>query len=249
MSQFLNEIDANFATFTKEWPLASARNLASLSSSAIFKESYRRITALQALKVYIIEQQFTSGSVAFFYEAHNDALVSHVNASIGSWRSALQSLRSCIENILSSLYYADHPVELALWALGEHRITLSDLLKYFERHPRLTSVDESVTGIKTLRSEYATLSKAVHGSAANFRMTDQASTILLWSDDRARASMWATREKKSLEAISLCIIALHAERLQGAALAPLRDVLALSVGSASRRALKRALHVHIPELN
>ena len=62
----------------------------------------------------VLEPRMTADSLAFFLEAQNDALVSHVFGNLGSWRSALKALRSCIENVAFCLYYKDHPVELHL---------------------------------------------------------------------------------------------------------------------------------------
>src|SRR5688572_12583558 len=125
------ETSANFEAFFKAWTVQAAKNVQTLHVEPQFLTSYRRIAAFQALKIDIVLPQFSADSAAFFQEAHNDALVSHVSASYGAWRSALKSLRSLIENALASLYYADHPVELANWVRGRGRIGFSELLKYF----------------------------------------------------------------------------------------------------------------------
>ena len=247
MSQISREIEGNFRRFSSTWPAALEANRASLSSSGVYLTSYRRITSLQAVRVQLIEPRLAAGSKPFLLEAQNDALVSHVSASMGGWRSALQSLRSCIENTLMALYYTDHPVELLLWHAGKHRITFSDLLKYFEAHPLLASVSDKLSGLNELRSEYAKLSKAVHASAASFRMTDQMSEFSLWSADQARASMWSTREGKSLESVVLLGIALFREHLKGNALSSLKDVLSLTIGATLRRAIKKDFAIHIPD--
>ena len=153
---------------------------------------------------------------------------------------ALQSLRSCIENVLCAIYYNDHPIELELWGAGEFIIGFSELMKYMERHPRLSTVDVPLRGLDILKGEYATLSKAVHGSAENFRMTDPASTVLLWSADPVKASMWSTRERMTIEGIVLLLVALHHSLLQGARLTLLRDVLGFALSAARRRQLKNS---------
>jgi hypothetical protein len=245
MSLLQDEIDANHEAFFKSWTAQAKRNWKVLESDDRFRISYQRVTALQAIKAHLVVPHYSVPSAAFFIEAHNDALVSHVSASIGSWRLALQALRSSIEHTLCAVYYRDHPIELKLWTMGKFIIGFSDLIKYAEKHPSLASISNQLSGLDTLRSEYATLSKAVHGSAVNFRMTDPASTVLLWSIDPIKAAMWAAREKKTIEAICLIMISLHKELLQGTALTPLRNVLHFSIGAAKRAKLKAKLRVHI----
>ena len=247
MPQLENEIDANYATFFKDWTAQAAKNWKILAKDDVYKTSYRRLCALQALKTHLVVPHYSPGSAAFFFEAHNDALVSHVSASIGAWRSALRALRSCQENTLNAVYDNDHPVELELWQNGNFRLGFADLLKYAEKHPRLAPLGVQTTGLAILNSEYATLSKAVHASAANFRMTDSISNVLLWNADPIKSSMWATREKKVLEAISLLMVCLHSTKLQGTALSPLRSVLHFAFSQANRKKLKQLVKVNIPE--
>ena len=238
MSQLEKEIDANARRFLADWTAVHAANVASLQANDAFRASYRRISVLQAIKSNIITPIYTSGSAEFFHEAHNDALVSHVAASSGAWRSALQALRSCVENALCAIYYNEHPVELELWRRGEFIITCGELIKYLEKHPIISSSSRNVTGINVIRAEYATLSKAVHGSATSFRMTDSASSVLLWSDDPVKASSWSTRERKTLEGLCLLIASLHHNALQGTKMTPVRDMLGFAVSASGRKALK-----------
>ncbi len=246
MPQLQNEIDANHAAFFKDWTTQAVKNWKSLQSNSAYQASYRRLSALQALKSHLVVPTYSKPSAAFFFEAHNDALVSHVNASVGAWRASLQSLRSCIENALCAAYYHEHPIELELWGSGKFIIGLTELLKYFEKHPRLSRLPENVSGLGHLRAEYATLSKAVHASAVNFRMTDPVSNVLLWNTDPVKASMWSSREKRTIEGICLLMTCLHSTRLQGTQLTPLRDVLGFSLSAASRTQLKQCLSVIIP---
>jgi hypothetical protein len=127
--------------------------------------SYKRLSTLEAWRAFVIEQVVSPDSLVFFIEAQNDALLSHTFARIGSWRSALQSLRCAIENVLNCLYYKDHSVELKLWHLGKHKMPISDYVNYIEKHPKFTTIDQNVCGISLLKKEYSTLSKAVHGSS------------------------------------------------------------------------------------
>jgi hypothetical protein len=247
MPQLQNEIDANQAKFFKGWTSQAVKNWKALGKNDIYKASYRRLCAIQAIKTELVVPHYMPGSAAFFFEAHNDALVSHVSASIGAWRSALQALRSCEENTLAAIYYNDHPIELELWEAGKFQISFSDLLKYAEKHPRLSRFGSQTTGLDTIHTEYSTLSKAVHASAANFRMTDAISNVLLWNTDQVKLSMWATRERRVIEGISLVMACLHSNLLQGTALTQLRNVLHFSISSNNRKRLKESAKVTIPE--
>ncbi|MCK6452589.1 MAG: hypothetical protein L6R19_17340 [Alphaproteobacteria bacterium] len=245
MSQLQDEIDANHLAFFKSWTKEARRNWKALEKNPVYRASYRRVTALQAIKTHLVVPHYSAESAAFFFEAHNDALVSHVGASVGAWRSALQALRSSIEHALCAAYYRDHPVELELWTSGKFLIGFAELIKYAEKHPQLAKVGTQLAGLDILKSEYATLSKAVHGSAANFRMTDPISNVLLWNADPIKAAMWSSREGRTIEGISLLMVGLHSQLLQGAALSPLRSVLYFSIGASKRAKLKQALHVNI----
>jgi|HubBroStandDraft_6_1064221.scaffolds.fasta_scaffold266160_2 hypothetical protein len=247
MSQLQDEIDVNQVKFFRNWTAQAAKNWKALGANDIYKASYRRLCAVQAIKTELVVPHYKAGSAAFFFEAHNDTLVSHVNASIGAWRSALQALRSCEENVLAAIYYNDHPVELELWETGKFQISFSDLLKYAEKHPRLSKFGQQLTGVETIHTEYATLSKAVHASAANFRMTDAISNVLLWNVDPVKLSMWATRERRVIEGVSSLMVCLHSTLLQGTALTQLRNVLHFSISSNIRKRLKTVANVTIPE--
>jgi hypothetical protein len=246
MPQLEKEIDANHATFFSGWTGEAAKNWRALAKSEVYKSSYRRLCSFQALKSHLVVPHYSKGSAAFFFEAHNDALVSHVSASTGAWRSALQALRSCEENTLAAIYFNDHPIELELWEERKFLIGFSELLKYAEKHPRLSRYALPLTGLPMLHSEYATLSKAVHASAADFRMTDKVSNVLLWSTDLVKASMWATRERKVIEGVSLLMACLHAPLLQGTGLTPLRNILSFSISATNRKRLKESARINIP---
>src|SRR5262249_37224992 len=245
MSTLEQELDVNYAAFRADWNASATDNWAALGGHRAYAESYRRLCCLQTIKNELVIPNFSGASAAFFSKGHNDALVSHVNASFGAWRSSLQALRSCLENVLCAIYYKDHPIELELWTTGRFRIGFTELHRYLVSHPMLTGVNTGVTGLDLLDEEYATLSKAVHASAANFRMTDAASTILLWSKEPARIGMWATRERKLLEALSLLMICLYREKLQGTMLTSLRNMLYFTVSPKKRALVKSDLHITI----
>src|SRR5437870_9984913 len=95
------EVEANFQKFRTSNKAALLATTAALESQANkFFKSYRRIVSLQAWRSELLETAISSGSLSFFLEAQNDALTSHALAGCGSWRSSLQALRSCIENVL-----------------------------------------------------------------------------------------------------------------------------------------------------
>lgn len=244
MSALSDEIDANAAAFASQWPKKIADNLKQLQPDGKLTESYRRIAAIQALKSGIIEPKYSGPAVSFYAEAQNDLLTSHVLASFGAWRSALQALRSSIENVLNAFYYNDHPVEVRLWQSTDFKMSVAGLFSYFGAHPDIVQVGLPTAGVEQLKSEYSTLSKAVHASAPSFRMTDPAAKLLLWSSDKVKLGMWATREQKVVEGICLLTAILNQPRLSGAALPQVRAVLEFAVTSAKRKKLKE-LHVHI----
>jgi hypothetical protein len=241
-----NELDANQSSFFVDWTQQASANWNALRALPVYKKSYRHIAGLQALKNSIVIPNYDPEAAAFFFEAHNDAVVSHVSASIGAWRSALQALRSCIENVLCAVYYKDHPIERQLWAQSKFVIGFTELLRYCEQHPMLASPGPGVNGLELLKKEYSVLSKAVHASATNFRMTDGAASVLLWSTDGVRASMWATREQRTIEGICLLLICLHSNEFQGARLMGIKEVMSLVISANKRNTLKRKLHITLP---
>jgi hypothetical protein len=246
MSNLEKELAANFQGFRADWTAQANANWKALEPLDFYEKSYRRIACLHALKNEIVLPNFSEGSAAFFLEAHNDALVSHVNASFGAWRSSLQALRSCIENSLNAIYYRDHPIELELWGRGTFRMGFSDLLSYVKNHPKLSSFDNTKTGVQFLHDEYATLSLAVHASAVDFRMTDSAAAVLVWNTDKARAGKWSSREAKVIEGICLVFAFIFSEKLTGTQLSNLRSMLAFTVSDSKRTVLKKDLKITIP---
>lgn len=245
MSALDDEIDINFEKFFKDWTVSAENNWKSLHPQDSLLQSYRRLSAFQTLKQQLIVPNSTDSAASIFHEAHNDALTSHLLASIGAWRTSLKSLRATIEASLNSLYFRDHPVELELWLGGKYKTGFSDLISYFEKHPRVSDIPVPVTGIDYLKSEYATLSKAVHGSNTKFWMTDSASSVLLWSDSPAKLSQWASREKKVLEGLSCLLVCLFSEKLLGTSLPQVRQMLRYVISPARRAAIKTELKISI----
>lgn len=242
MSLLLKETEENFRTFDAEWRTEMARVAAELAKQgAIYLGSYRRIVSLQAWRTFL-EPRISDSSLAFFLEAQNDALTSHVFANLGSWRAALKALRSCIENIAFCLYYKDHPVELRLWDTGKHKPPISDYMTYLEHHPQRVKVPK-VDPMPHLEAEYSTLSKAVHASAKGFRMTHDVKTTLLWSDAKDSLEQWQTRESAVVTNLNLLLLAHFRDQLGGAAEAGLREAISMAVPAALFPDIKTNLKV------
>lgn len=246
MSALEKEIDENFARFHAGWQKQLADNVATLEKQDQLKQSYRRMTALQAIKAKIVVPHYSEGSAAFFLEAQNDVLISHVNASVGAWRSALQSLRSALENALSAVYYKDHAVELELWETGSFRIAASDIRTYISKHPAVRVADPTLKAVEAIEAEYATLSKAVHASATAFRMVDVATEVSLWTANKAKLGMWSTRHERVVQSICLVMLMVHAPLLQGTSQSDLRSSLYFALSASKRTAVKKALNITIP---
>lgn len=246
MSLLLKETEANFKAFNDDWRAEMATVSTELAKGgAIYLASYRRIVSLQAWRSFL-EARISSGSLAFFLEAQNDALTSHVFASLGSWRSALKALRGCIDNVLFCVYYKDHPVELLLWHAGKHKLSFAEHFAYLESHPDRVQAPE-VDAVSTLRAEYATLSMAVHASAKSFRMTKDIKETLLWSDAVDLRGMWQTREQVVLSNINLCLLAIYRRELEAAAAPLLRDAIGLAIPPSKLPAIKTHMKVIIPK--
>ena len=244
MTTLTAEIDANFDAFRAAWPEAIVSNLKALEPRPAYRESYRRIASFQALKAYVIEPNIPPSAAAFFIEAQNYILLSHVQASIGSWRISLQSLRAAIENVCACLYFMDHSVELELWKCGEIKLSFSSMTKYFEGHPSVKGLPSDIV-FDLLKEEYATLSKAVHGSAVNFWMTKDQQSLALWTVDEARAGMWASREKNVLRGLSILTIVFLRDHLSGTKASNVRDTLSLLLTSGQKKKLSDHVSVKI----
>jgi hypothetical protein len=221
----LSETENNFEKFFISWTNEASVNWTEIHKSEKMLLSYRRIAAFQSLKLDLASFVYSESSMSFFHEAHNDALVSHISASLGAWRLALQSLRSFIENSLCAIYYHDHPIELRNWERGKKKIGFSELVSYFESHPDLENVPPALDGIKRIKEEYKTLSLSVHASAKQFRMTDDVSKVLIWSSSKEKIAKWSAREGACLTGIALTLIALNKDSLNGTQKSGLRTAL------------------------
>jgi hypothetical protein len=247
LTGYLDEIRSNFEGFTAEWRQDLAAVTTELDrSNSDFLRSYRRMVSLNGWRELILRKSVSADSLGFYLEAQNDALVSHVFARMGSWRSSLKALRSSIENVMFSLYYKDHPVELSLWGEGRHIMNFSELISYFEKHPLVRKTAKELPILELLKNEYRVLSKSVHGSAATFRMSGPRTQ--LWSGSQASLRSWGTRESHTVAGINLLLIVLFQSDLQGASHLGLRQALALAVPSKYHRQIKESLRITLPKI-
>ncbi|SEH22544.1 hypothetical protein [Rhizobium sp. NFR12] len=246
MAKIPEAVAANHQAFVTAFSKAIADNIKLLSGKDVLIESYARIAAVNAIKVDLLERNLSPEAVHFFYEAHNDAVLSHVNASFGCWRPALQALRSFMENTFSAVYYADHPVELEKWKSGKFYIPPKELRAYVAEHPKVQDLAKSLDLKSLIDSEYATLSKAVHASNSLFRMTSADGKTSITKPNQADLGKWATRER---ETVSLCVTIIASvmrDHLEGAKQPQLRDALSIVVSSSCRKALKTHCGISIP---
>ncbi len=72
-------------------------------------------------------------------------------------------------------------------------------------------------------------------------MADQVGVVV------SALGMWAARERKVLEGISLLIICLYSEKLQGTLMGALRNMLYFTVSANKRALVKAKLHITIPK--
>lgn len=240
-----DEILANFRGFTNQWPRELEGSRANLQASVKhFEQSYLRITSIQAWRTSIT-LPMSEDAEAFFFEAQNDFLISHCLASCGSFRTALKALRAAIENVLFFLYYKDHEVELEKWSHGRHRLGFSELHSYFESHPKIIGKKLALEALGTLKDEYSTLSKAVHGSAKAFRMTQTLSEIRLWSDEASSVGKWATREKCVISSLNTLLLHIFRDHLLGSKARGLREVLGITIPKSAHLEIKNEIGVVI----
>lgn len=232
-------ISANYTAFSERVPEMISENFAEFRGHQKLIQSYARIAAINALKVELVARYYSPGAAEFFYEAHNDLLISHVNASFGSWRPALQSLRSFMENSLAALYYSDHPVELEKWSKGKFSITPRELREYASEHPLVEPLSGTIAIKKNLDQEYATLSKAVHGSSSLFRMTNETGKTSLATVSKADLGKWSTRECSTVDVCATVFCAALQGHLDGAKLPNLREAIGKALLKNSRAALRK----------
>lgn len=222
---------------------AGAESALSAFDSTYF-QAYKHLISLNAWRQYLLQAVMPPGALGFFVEAHNDALVSLLLARSGMWRPSLQSLRSVVENILAALYYQDHRIECELWDKGRFRIGAADLFDYFESHPLIHKVSKDVSGLSVLESEYATLSRAVHGSSTSFRMTKAGDVPVVFASDKSLPGKWAANQRHVMLGVNLLLVALYSDRIAGAGHASIRTALSFVLtGKQQRSKIKKTWNV------
>lgn len=236
------ELDGNFNKFSGRFDkeLASVRVVLG-SHRKLFLESYIRIASLNAWREQLFKTVLSEGSLAFFLEAQNDALMSHVLARFGSWRAANQMLRNFLESAVQCLYFKDHPIELQQWLSGRFKLGFSATITYLEKHPDILPV-HALSGLANLQREYKTLCMAVHG-AATFRMTNVTTGTKLWEANLANLGKWATRENAIIQNVNCLLLTMFRMQLQGARMPALREILAYVIAPSKFAAIKSKLSV------
>jgi hypothetical protein len=172
--------------------------------------------------------------------------VAHVNASFGSWRPALQALRSFMENTMSAIYYLDHPVEFEKWSTGDFQISPKEMREYIAEHPKLAKLVKELDLKAALDKEYGTLSKAVHGSSSLFRMTTADGKTNFANPSAADLGKWSARERSSVGICITALVGVFSHHLDGAKMQNLRTALRIAIQSNSRAALKKHMDISIP---
>jgi hypothetical protein len=243
MKDLKKEIRERFDKFESAWQTELQTVAKELGKAEdIYFQSYLQLVSLNVWRSELLANAVSTDSALFFLEAQNDGLVSHVLARIGAWRSALKSLRSCLENIAFGLYFKDHPVELTLWKVGKYKPGFASTVEYLERHPALDGIKEHVVGLDLFKQEYGTLSKAVHGSAP-FQMTAGTGATSLWTGSLKSLKQWRTRQRLVIQSINLLLIALFREQLQGAQHPQLRQAISFAISPAKFPDIKSILGV------
>lgn len=246
MKRLAAELSAAFTAFTPAWmkELEDTRQ-ATDKHSDVFLTSYTRLATMQAWRSEILDGEIIEEALAFFVEAQNDGVVSHVQARLGCWRPALQALRSMIENTYQMLYYKDHPIELALWHEGKHRLSRSELQDYIELFPGLDTVKTLKRGIDLLSKQYACLNHAVHASSKSFRMTRETTDLRISRYAPASVSQWASNERDVILGINLVLLAMFRDHLQGARKPNLRKAISLQSSTTIRELVKADLRIEL----
>ena len=248
MVKLPDNLKTNYLAFSETVSNSIVANIATFRGNEKLTESYARIAAINAMKVDVVEPHFPKGAAHFFFEAHNDALLSHVNASFGSWRPALQAPRSFMENTMVTIYYLDHPVEFEKWSTGEFQISPKEMREYIAEHPKLVNVVKELDLKAALDKEYGTLSKAVHGSSSLFRMTTADGKTNIASPSAADLGKWSARERSAVDICITALVGVLSHHLDGAKMQNLRSALPIAIRSNSRAALKTHMDVSIPAL-
>jgi hypothetical protein len=231
MSDLASELKFNYgkfrATLRKDFV---ATDKAIDADGKIFLDAYKRLAAINSWRADVLTPLINTEVLGFILEAQNDGICSLAFATVGAWRTSLQSLRSMIENAMLGLYFADHPIEHQLWLEGSFKMGFGALAEYFKAHPAHRDLPNQVDPIPLLRQEYDTLSRAVHGRAP-FRMTKDAASTVVCNPSAALRGAYLTRQRETLRSISLLKLMLFSQHLQGTKQQGLRSLLSQTFSS------------------
>lgn len=247
MDDLKTELEHNYLAFRDRLKLKILENYDKLSAhKEKFQENYIRLSSLEAWKAFIVEQYLPGESLEFFIETQNDVLLSHFLANIGSWRPALQSLRSSLDNILFFSYYKDHSIEYLLWVKGKHKIPISDYIAYLDKHPIFQSISVNLSALPLLKTEYSKLSSAVHSSSVSFRMTSAPETYpALMVPEEAKLNQWCSRERNVLKIINLILLPLFKDFLSGTQLPDLRKAISFCISANMNNDIQNELGIRL----
>ena len=209
------------------------------------EQLYRHALAFESWRSALLETHLRDG-LGFWYEAQNDYLLCLLHAGRGIWRSSYQALRSLIENATGALYYSEHPVEARRFEKGEFRLTWTETKKYFAAYPHSTGKAFRTSTWTMLDREYASLSKAVHGSASAFRMTAGRAFPSLCSSDRSAFGAWRTRASTNARAVHFLLLQHFRAHIVGARLPSLREEVGRALSASDRSKIRTALDVVLP---
>lgn len=239
------EIVENHVRFEQRWASELQECTAELAGQEAFQRAYSRIVTFQAWRSELLQDIMKAEALQFALEGQNDLLVSYLLARSGQWRSSLQSLRAAIESYLNSLYFMDHPVELQLWNTGGFKTHFTDLLKYQADHPGNVGVSNDKSGLDIIKSEYAVLSRAVHGSAVSFRMS-ASDGPRFFDSTSSNLGMWESRNKAVCRGLSLLMLSLFRGHLGAARKRNLRKALTYSLKESDKAWVKESFSVTLP---
>lgn len=249
MNDYIEEVDNNFDEFFENVKASSLAGFDYLDNyKDCFKRSNRILVSLQAWNSELISHE-SSKAKFFFLEAQNDVLMSHALARQGAWRVALMSLRSSIENVLFGLFYLDHSVELQLWELGKHKLGFTEVKNYLKVHPAFINISDNVNGLANLGKEYATLSKAVHGSSTLFRVTRNGQVEGLNILSKEDLNKWKSRETETIKLLNMVMLTFFKEKLNGAALPNLRKAISLAIPQSLFGDIRTTLKVRLTSVS
>ncbi|WP_298324909.1 hypothetical protein [Asticcacaulis sp.] len=240
-----DEIENNFRSFFERWSSSLSGNSAKSVENPLMLQSYKRMLSVQVIRSTVVYKECSPECGEFFLEAQNDILVSHISAAQGSWRAALQAMRSFLENSLCVLYYMDHKVELRQWQVGQFKIGFSDLCKYILLHPDYEPYERKFSCVSNLAKEYATLSKAVHGSSKNFRMAREAEQLAIFPSDKSSLSQWSTRERAVIGNVVLVYLVFFKNYFQGASNISSRSVMGYCFEKRKKEEIRKELSINL----